>query len=70
MPDEPKTTQNPTSMENSIPVSPQEPMADAPILPMDSEPAEVPSETIESSPNDFLVKSNFMADTVSKKKRN
>jgi len=58
MSDEQNTTQNPISEENSIPVSPQEPMADAPILPIDSEPAEVPSEALESPPNDFSVKSN------------
>ena len=55
MPDEPNIAQNPISEENSIPPSPsavaesygearQEPMADAPILPMDSEPVEVLSE--------------------------
>ncbi len=54
MPDD----QNPTPEENSIPPSPQEPTADAPILPMDSEPAEVSPEALESSPNDFSVKSN------------
>lgn len=47
------TTQNPIFEENSIPPSPtsfdsaqdlsENPMADAPILPIDSEPAEVPS---------------------------
>src|SRR3989344_1787756 len=58
MPDDQNTTQNPISTENSIPASPQEPMADAPILPMDSEPANAPSEALESSPNDFSVKSN------------
>lgn len=55
MPDE---LQNPIPEENSIPVSPQEPMADAPIQPIDSAPAEVPSGALESSPNDFSVKSN------------
>jgi len=58
MPDDQNTTQNPTPAENSIPVSPQEPMADALIPPIDSEPTEVPSGALESSPNDFLVKSN------------
>lgn len=53
-----ETTQNPIFEENSIPTSSQEPMADAPILPIDSEPAEVPSGALESSPNDFSVKSN------------
>jgi hypothetical protein len=58
MPDDQNSTQNPISDENSIPASPQEPMADAPILPIDSEPTEVPSDALESSPNDFSVKSN------------
>ena len=57
MPDDQNTAQNQDSVENSIPPSPQEPMTDAPILPMDSEPAEVPSEALESSPSDFGVKS-------------
>lgn len=57
MSDEP---QNPISEENSIPASPQEPVADAPILPMDSDPTNAPSEALESSPNDFSVKSNDM----------
>jgi len=51
-------SQNQDFNKNSIPPSPQEPIADAPILPMDSEPAEVPSGALESSPNDFSVKSN------------
>ena len=51
-------SQNPTPEENSIPPSPQEPIADAPILPIDSEPTEVPPDALESSPNDFSVKSN------------
>src|SRR3989338_7149475 len=58
MPDDQNTTQNPIPEENSIPPSTQEPMADAPIPPMDSESAEVPSGALESSPNDFSVKSN------------
>ncbi len=53
MPDDSNTTQNPTSEENSIPASPQEPMADAPILPIDSEPAEVPSEAPEAPRDRF-----------------
>ena len=52
------TTKKPISEENSIPASPQELTADAPILPMDSEPAEVSPEALESSPSDFEVKSN------------
>ncbi|MDP2789414.1 MAG: hypothetical protein Q8O46_05255 [bacterium] len=47
------TTQNPTPEENSIPPSPQEPTADAPIPPMDSAPAEVPSEAPETSREGF-----------------
>src|SRR3989344_9163733 len=58
MPNDENTAQNQDSVENSIPPSPQEPTADAPILPMDSEPANAPSEALESSPNDFSVKSN------------
>lgn len=54
MSDEP---QNPTPEENSIPASPQEPIADAPILPMDFELVNAPSEALESSPNDFSAKS-------------
>ena len=66
MPDDQNTAQNQDSVENSIPPSPQEPTADAPILPMDSEsfdhtqdlrPADAPSEALESSPSDFGVKS-------------
>ena len=58
MSDDQNLPQNQDSTENSIPASPQELTADAPILPMDSEPAEVSPETLESSPNDFSVKSN------------
>ena len=58
MPDDEKPSENPTPEQNSIPPSPQEPTADAPILPMDSEPANAPSEALESSPNDFPAKSN------------
>ena len=69
MPDEPNTTQNPISTENSIPPSPsavaegyggtqQEPIADAPILPMDSEPVEVLSEAPEASSEGFSDESN------------
>ena len=58
MPNDENTAQNQDSVENSIPPSPQEPTADASILPMDSEPANAPSEALESSPNDFSVKSN------------
>mgnify|MGYP001574196282 CR=1 FL=1 len=58
MPDDENTAQNQDSVENSTPPSPQEPMADAPIPPIDSESAEVPFGALESSPNDFSVKSN------------
>ena len=43
-----ENTQKPISEENSIPPSPQEPTVDAPILPIDSEPAEAPSEAPEA----------------------
>ena len=66
MSDEP---QNPISTENSIPASPssvaegyggtqQEPIADASILPMDSEPVEVLSEATEASREGFSDESN------------
>ena len=58
MPMSDETIQNPTPEENSIPPSPQESILDAPIPPIDSEPTEVPSGALESSPNDFSVKSN------------
>jgi len=53
MPDDQNLTQNPTPKENSIPASPQEPTADAPILPIDSEPIEAPSEAPEASREGF-----------------
>lgn len=46
MSDEP---QNPVSEENSVPVSPQEPMTDAPIPQTDSTPADMPSVAPEGS---------------------
>ena len=58
MPDDLNTTQNPTSEENSIPASPQEPTEPAPENTAHSEPVDAPPEALESSPNDFLVKSN------------
>lgn len=58
MSDDQNTTQNPIFEENPTPPSPQEPMADAPIPPIDSEPTEAPPEALESPPNDFSVKSN------------
>ena len=58
MPDDQNLTQNPISEENSIPPSPQEPTADAPIPPMDSAPAEVPSKAPEASGDGFSAESN------------
>jgi len=58
MPDDQNTTQNPTPEENSIPPSPQEPMADAPIPPIDSEPAEASSEAPEAPRDGFSDESN------------
>src|SRR3989344_3572424 len=58
MPDDENTAQNQDSVENSTPPSPQEPMADAPIPPIDSEPAEVPSGATEASGDGFSVKSD------------
>jgi hypothetical protein len=51
MPDDQNITQNPISEENSIPPSPQEPMADIPIPATDSVPAETPPEAPESPRN-------------------
>lgn len=50
--------QNQDSAENPLPTSPQEPTPDAPILPIDSEPAEVPSEAPEASREGFGDESN------------
>src|SRR3989344_3914434 len=58
MPDDQNLPKNSIPEENSIPASPQEPMADAPILPMDSEPAEVPPEAPEADGNGFSDESN------------
>ena len=58
MPDDQNSPQNPISEENSIPASPQESMADAPILPIDSEPAEAPSEAWEAPRDSFSDESN------------
>jgi len=58
MPDEPKTTQNQDSVENSIPPSPQEPTEQGTENTAHSEPSDAPLEALESSPNDFSVKSN------------
>jgi hypothetical protein len=57
MPDDPNTTQNPISEENSTPPSPQEPIPDVPIPPPDSAPAEVPPEVSESSPDVLIPES-------------
>ena len=57
MPDDQNTTQNPISTENSIPASPQEPTEPAPVDTMDSESSKTLPEALESSPNDFEVKS-------------
>lgn len=61
MPDDQNQAQNPTPEENSIPASPQEPMADAPILPIDSESAEMPSDAPEAPQGDFSDESNNSA---------
>lgn len=58
MPDDQDTAQNQDSGQNSIPASPQEPMADAPILPIDSKPAEVPPEVLEAPREGFSDESN------------
>ena len=58
MPDDENTAQNQDSVENSIPASPQEPTEPAPENTAHSEPVDAPPEALESSPNDFLVKSN------------
>jgi hypothetical protein len=57
MPDDESTTQNQDSEKNSISASPQEPATDAPIPAIDSEPTEVPPESLESSLGDFSAKS-------------
>ena len=58
MPDDQNTTQNPIPKENSIPPSSQEPTADAPIPPIDSEPAEALPEAPEASEEGFSDESN------------
>ena len=58
MPDDQNTPQNPIPEENSIPPSPQEPTEPALENTAHSEPAKAPPEALESSPNDFSVKSN------------
>ena len=58
MADEEKTSENPTPEENPIPPSPQEPTEQGTENTAHSEPAKAPPEALESSPNDFSVKSN------------
>ena len=58
MPDDQNLTQNPIPEENSIPQSPQEPTPDAPILLIDSEHTEVPSEAPEAPREGFSDESN------------
>ena len=58
MPDDEKLSENPSPEENSIPPSPQEPTADAPIPPIDSEPTEAPSEAPEAPREGFSDESN------------
>jgi hypothetical protein len=58
MPDNQNLTQNPIPEENSSPVSPQEPMVDAPVSATDSVTSEVPPEAPEASRDDFEVKSS------------
>ena len=50
--------QNPIPEENSIPLSPQEPTLDAPIPPIDSEPAEALPEAPEAPGESFSDESN------------
>lgn len=57
MSDDENQPQNPTSEENLSPTSPQEPTEPAPINTIDSEPYEALPGALESSPNDFWVKS-------------
>src|SRR3989344_8884224 len=58
MPDDQNSPQKPISEETSIPASPQEPTEPALENTAHSEPAKAPPEALESSPNDFSVKSN------------
>ena len=58
MSDDPNQHQNLIPENNSIPPSTQEPTEPAPENTAHSEPADMPSEALESSPNDFSVKSN------------
>ena len=58
MPPDQNLTQNQDSEENSIPPSSQEPTEPASENIAHSEPSDAPPEALESSPNDFSVKSN------------
>src|SRR3989338_7749964 len=58
MADDENVAQNPTPEENPSPTSPQEPTEHAPENTAHSEPSDAPPEALESSPNDFSVKSN------------
>ncbi len=58
MSDDQNQPQNPTSENNSIPPSPQEPTEHASENTRISEPSDALPEALESSPNDFSVKSN------------
>ena len=58
MPEDSKTTQSPLPTENSIPPSPQEPTEPVLENTAHSEPSIALPEALESSPNDFSVKSN------------
>ena len=57
MSDDQNTTQNPISEETSLPTSPQEPTEQGTENTAHSEPANALPEILESSPNDFSVKS-------------
>ena len=58
MPDDQNSTQNPTPEKNSTPPGPQGPAEPASENTAHSEPPDAPPEALESSPNDFSVKSN------------
>lgn len=59
MPDDQNSTQNPTSEENSLPTSPQEPTEQGTENTAHSEPSDALPDAPESSPNDFSVKSKI-----------
>ncbi|MEK9153550.1 MAG: hypothetical protein AAB723_03060 [Patescibacteria group bacterium] len=72
MPDDQNTNQNIIPEENSLPVSPQGPVADAHIPATDSIAVEMPPEAIEATRDDFEVKSNDVAppDSIPKNTEN